>query len=70
MPYSSDNVADIRNLQQYCSKIFGATEALPLLHTLNCSGQVGRTGKANSVTTWCARHQQQHQSGRLVGWLE
>jgi len=34
MPYSSDNVADIRNLQQYCSKIFGATEALPLLYTL------------------------------------
>ena len=40
-------------------EIFGATEALPLLHTLNCSGQVGRTGKTYSVTTWCARHQQQ-----------
>ena len=40
-------------------EIFGATEALPLLHTLNCSGQVGRTGKTYSVTTWCERHQQQ-----------
>jgi len=42
-------------------EILGTTEAPPLLHTLNCSGQVGRTDETCSVTTWCARHQQQQQ---------
>ena len=41
--------------------IFTTTEALPLFHTVSCSGQLGHTGKAYSVTTWGARHQQQRQ---------
>jgi len=33
----------------------------PHVHTLNFSGQVGRTGKTYAVTTWCARRKQQQQ---------
>ena len=32
-----------------------------VIHTLNCSRQVGLTGRTQSVMTWCARHQQQQQ---------
>ena len=32
-----------------------------VIHTLNCSRQVGLTGRTYSVMTWCARHQQQQQ---------
>jgi len=32
-----------------------------VIHTVNCSRQVGLTGRTQSVMTWCARHQQQQQ---------
>jgi len=60
----ADDTAEQQQQQQHSrsrNTTLSHSRTASFVHTLNFSGQVGRTEKTYSVMTWCARHHHQQQ---------